>query len=795
MLVIVPVVVAAYIFITSLRQSGLPDYSADTVITGLSAGVTIYRDSLGIPHIYAENEADLYMAVGFAMAQDRLWQMDLLRRVTQGRLSEILGKDQVMTDLLMRSLRIQEKSEKILAGSSSQIVAALEAFAAGINFYIENHQLPAEFRVLRYKPEPWQPVHSLNLIGYMSWDLASGWGAEMLMYSLAREIGPGMLQDMLPRAEVHHVPVYPDFSFEDVPGETILTAADNLEKLGVQVFHGSNNWAVAGSKSTTGKPLLANDMHLGLFAPGIWYQMHQVVTGSLNVTGVVLPGQPFVISGHNDSIAWGMTNVMVDDLDFYVETLNDDSTHYLLDGQWRELVIREEKILTGKKDTVTEILRFTHRGPIVSRFKNEREAVLSIRWMGNEMSNELRSVYLLNRAAGWEDFRDAVSTFTSVSQNIVYADVAGNIGLQTSAGVPVRYGSGMEIYPGDTSLYDWRGVVPFEELPFEFNPERGYVSSANNRTTPDGYPYLIGNWYAIPDRIGRLRDMLAENERHGVDDFMKMHGDFRSKQAERFLPSFLEALKGYSSWNKQEQAAYAMLEDWDLVMSSQGQAPAIYDVFYRRVAENLVKDKLSPELFMALMGQRMIVENFMANMLEKNNRHWIDNQSARTEEPWNDIAVRAFRETVTELEERLGTDPADWNWGSLHTLTVRHPLGTVKLLDKVLHLNRGPYSVPGSYHTLTPYSYSFTNLYEVNHGASHRHIYDLSDWDASKTVIPTGTSGIPSSEFYLDQTRLYIQNRYHDDPFSMNGVQKKSRFSMKLLPGNHTGSGKGSIGS
>jgi len=228
----------------------------------------------------------------------------------------------------------------------------------------------------------------------------------------------------------------------------------------------------------------ANDMHLGLNAPGIWYQMHQVIEGKLNVTGVTLPCTPFIIAGHNEDISWGFTNVTVDDLDFYLETINPaDSNQYLLDGEWQDMRIEEEKIsVKGEDESVIRINRFTHRGPVVSEFKGVRDKVMSAHWQGNEMSNEVRTVYLLNRAGNWEEFRDALKTFTSVSQNAVYADRFGNIGLQTAAGVPIRHSGGILVYPGDTSLYDWQGVVPFEDLPYSFNPESGYVSSANNKT-------------------------------------------------------------------------------------------------------------------------------------------------------------------------------------------------------------------------------------------------------------------------------------------------------------------------
>lgn len=783
LIVIVLLVISGFFILNYIKKAAIPDYSKDIKLIGLSGEVNVLRDSLGIPHIYAINESDLYKAVGFAMAQDRLWQMDLLRRVTQGRLSEILGAKMAETDLLMRSLRIQEKSEKIIAGASPEIIKALEAFSDGVNQYITRYPLPPEFKILGYHPELWQAVHSINLIGYMSWDLTSGWGTEFFLNQLKGKVTDEQIQDLIPVAENHKTAIFRDFHSPQINfGETILSAGINLEELGAQVFYGSNNWAVSGKKSKTGLPLLANDMHLGLMSPGIWYQMHQNVEGKLNVTGLVLPGQPFVIAGHNDSIAWGMTNVMVDDLDFYAEKINDDSTKYLLDGEWKDLLIKTEIIKTKEGEDIEKTLKFTHRGPIVNDFKKGAEIPLSIHWLGNEMSSEIRSVFLLNRAKNWTDFRDAVKTFKSVSQNIVYADAAGNIGLQCSAGVPIRAGNGIQIYPGDSSKYDWTGLVPFEELPYEFNPERGYVSSANNKTTPDDYPYYISYWYATSDRIDRIREMLEEKELLGIEDIKAMHSDVKSKKAEQFTPVFINSLKSATDLNETEKEALSSLENWHYDLTRESTAAAIFEVLFRKVCENLIKDDLSPELFTGLKGQRILLENLMMNILPDKSSAWIDDKTTSETENYDEIVIRSFKETVADLTITKGEKQEIENWGKIHTFTIGHPLGVVSILDKVFHLNRGPFEMPGSFHTVCPYSYPYNNLYKVNHGASHRHIFDVNNWDNSETVIPTGTSGIPSSDFYLNQTELYINNRYHADPFSKTEVEKAAKYKMKILP-------------
>jgi penicillin G amidase len=365
--------IAGYFFVNHIAKKALPDYSKPVQLTGLLDEVHVYRDAHAIPHIYAQNEHDLYLTTGYLMAQDRLWQMDLLRRVTFGRLSEIFGEDMLGADHLLRALRFPEKSQMVLASTDDDILRCVEAFANGVNQFIENNgkKLPVEFTILRYKPEPWQPSHTANLIGYMAWDLAGSWNNEITLHKLRQVLDEKKFLQLIPDLDFHKTYVHPELSnesagdFFSLPGHS-----KKLGELGLEVFSASNSWAVSGSKSETGHALFANDMHLGFGAPGIWYPMHQVVEGKLNVTGVALPGAPLIVVGHNDKIAWGMTNVYVDEMDFYLETLNPENRNqYLFNGQWLDLDVRKENIITGKGDTIVRENRFTHRGPLISDFK------------------------------------------------------------------------------------------------------------------------------------------------------------------------------------------------------------------------------------------------------------------------------------------------------------------------------------------------------------------------------------------------------------------------------------------
>jgi penicillin amidase len=516
-------------------------------------------------------------------------------------------------------------------------------------------------------------------------------------------------------------------------------------------------------------PLLSNDMHLGLNAPGIWYQMHQVVEGEFNLTGTGFPCAPFIIAGHNENIAWGWTMLYVDDTDFYLETINpEDSNQYLVDGQWRDMEIVEEKIpVKGQEEPVIRVNRYTYRGPVISGFKGVDDRVISMRWQGREPSDEYRSVHMLARAGNWEEFREALSTFY-VGQNCVYADRHGNIGMQAVAAIPIRKGAGIFVYPGDTSLYDWTGIVPFEELPSAFNPGCGYVSSANNRTVGDEYPYYIGTWYGQPNRIDRIREMLDAQEKHGIEDFKRMLRDQHSHLARKMTPVYIEALEGHQEGMYEQ--AFQELRQWDYDLAAGSSAAMIFEMTWIELHRALLQDELGEDMDL-LLGNSMN-RNLMNRIRVAGSSAWCDDVSTPDQvESFQDNIRSAFHNAVDTIASLFGEDPAAWQWGNLHKVALIHPMGEVEIVDRLFHVNKGPYPIGGSYHTVCPYSYPVGSSFLANHGASERHIFNTADWDASLTVLPTGTSGVPASPHYLDQTEMYVNNRYHRDHFSREAVE------------------------
>ncbi len=788
LLLLIVVAIGAFIFVNHLSKKAIPDYNQNVELRGLTDEVQVFRDSLAIPHIYAKNEADLYRTVGFVMAQDRMWQMDLLRRVTQGRLAEIFGADLVNTDLFLRALRIPEKSEMMVDDITAEQRAALEAYSDGVNQYIEQYsnKLPPEFSILGYKPEPWTSANSLNVTGYMAWDLAgSAYSAEITLYKIIQAIGMEKAEGLVPNIAERGSVVYPDFVIDAELlklKNSLMAEAETVEKLGVQIFNGSNNWAVSGDKSASGMPIMANDMHLGLNAPGIWYQIHEVIEGQHNVTGLAVPGQPFVVAGHNENIGWGMTNLYVDDIDLYLETINPaDSSQYSFMGEWKQLEIRNELICIKGGDSVYRENKFTHRGPLVSGFKKMNQAI-SMRWIGNDYSNEMRSVYMLNKASNWDEFKDAIRTFNSVSQNFVYADAAGNIGLYAGGGIPIREGKNYLIKPGETDEFDWISRIPFEELPHSFNPSNNMVSSANNKTVANDYPYYIGTYFSQDYRINRIREMLNEKEKLSVDDFKTMQGDQNSMLARTFVPDMLvelSSIEGDDIFNK----AFGLLLNWDGNMDADKVAPLLFEKTYLNLITNLLQDDLGEDLMKEYFNNSALSRNFIDDFWKTKDALWCDDISTPDViESFGFQIEKSFKQTLSDLSLELGSNMDKWTWGSVHQVEFKHQMGGEAILDKVFGLNRGPYPIGGSFHTVSPYSYDMESPFTANHGASHRHIFVPNNWDESLTIIPTGESGIPASDYYMDQTDKYLKNQYHSDPFSRAAVEKQTVYAAKYVP-------------
>lgn len=778
------VLLAGVIAVPAFRKSGLPELNGDKNIAGLTADVKVIRDERGVPHIYALNEHDLYFITGYVTAQERLWQMDMVRHATQGRLSELFKRDMFDTDHFLRALGMSEKSKLVLEKEDPAILATLQAYADGVNTWITEcgNKLPPEFKLLGYKPEPWTMVDITNIIGFIGWDLASSnLSDEINNYKLGKKFGPEKASELVADWNLVDEVVFPEFRLDEKLIDSAMAAISSMEKieeLGIVTLSGSNNWAVSGNRSETGKPILSNDMHLGLSAPGFWLQVHQVIPGKLNVTGVIFPGEPFIVAGHNDRIAWGMTNLSVDDIDLFVETVDSSGNNYLYKGAWLPFREVEQVLKMGDDSSQTRVIRYTHHGPVISGMRGIDDAVLSMCWSGYEYSDEIKAVYLLNRAGNWDEFRAALSNFRSISQNFAYADVDGNIGLNTGGGVPVRKGTGLLPRRGDTDEYEWKGYVPFELLPSSFNPEEGFISSANQRTVDKDYPFFISGEFSLPYRIMRIREMAAEKQVLGLEDFKSMITDNHSAYAKMLTPLILKGAEAIEDPDETEKKAIEQLKGWDYAMDASLVAPTLFEFIRIEMARHLLGDELD-ELYGAPLGRQY--DFYLYSLMKEGPDEWVDDVDTPETETLETIIARSISAAVDTLTSRYGAYGEQWQWGKIHTFTLEHPMGGVKMLDRLLGLNSKTYGVGGSYHTVEPYSYK--ENFRTNHGASERHIFSTADWDQSLTVIPTGTSGIPGSPFYLSQTETYVNNGFYSDPFSDGAVEAAKKYEMIFRPG------------
>ena len=774
--------IAAFLGIYGYLRSTLPDYDGDMTIPGLNDKVEIIRDSYGMPHIYARMDEDAYFALGYCMAQDRLFQMDMVRRAAKGKLSEIFGRDFVPADRFFRTITAGKSIEDLSETYPAAARAASKAYANGVNYFIENHKnpLPIEFTILRYQPEPWQSSDAAAVHYYMAWDLNSAFYIEMLYAAVINRVGEKMAQAIFP----DYPEGYPTIHQTDTAPLDFLKMLNLArEVLGTEGGGASNSWVVSGENSATGAPILANDPHLGHGAPGIWYEAH-LVTPKMNVSGSVLPGMPFVVIGANEHVAWGWTNVMADDADFYIERINPSNPgQYEFMGQWEDMIIKEEIIKVKGAEDVKFNLKLTRHGPIIddiNTLKKPEGTPLSMRWTAYEMLQAI-PFYNLNTAGSVDDIEKAVEYFKCPGQNLVYADDKGNIGYWAAVGIPIRDGfSGAVPVPGWDGKHEWKGYVPTAQQPHLRNPSRGWIATANNKHTDNDYPYPISHYYVMPDRFVRIQELITGKDKFVVEDFAKMHADFHVVLAREWIPIMLKSLAD-EKLSQREQKALATLKNWDFVASANGVAPTVFHATINGMVKNTFEKRLGDELYRQYIKNISVAFNAMRNLIARGNSPWFDDPATPEVEGIREIVAKSFKEAVIYLEGQMGGNVKDWIWGKLHTLTIYHPLGKSSPLMGYF-MNIGPFPMGGSIATVNPQPYRLSNPWEGYHGASLRYIIDFSNMKKSLRVIPTGISGNFMSPHYDDQTELWLTGRYRPFVLDRKGVEEDARYTLIMLP-------------
>jgi penicillin amidase len=664
-----------------LSRRQLPQIDGMLRLDGLHDAVEVLRDRWGVPHIYARTVHDALYAQGFVHAQDRLWQMDFQRRVTAGRLAEVVGKPALDADRWMRILGLRRVAEAEARGLEPGLRAELDAYAAGVNAWIAQRRLPVEFTLLRYSPEPWTAADSLAWAKMLSWTLSINWESELLRAQLVSRLGPERAKALEPpdSGRCPYV-IPPGTQYAWGTAQTLATAARQFTGPTVAEGVGSNNWAVSGARTAAGAPLLANDMHLLMSVPSIWYENHLVAAvgegeGGLNVIGVSLPGAPGVVSGHNGAVAWGFTAGFADVQDLYVEHLrrsDSGAIEYEYRGEWLPAAVHREEIRVRGGDPVVEEVVVTRHGPIIDALAAElRPGVngLALRWTAREPETTLAALHGMNRARNCDEFRVALRLWSAPVLNVVYADVQGDIAYHLAGRVPIRSrGDGSLPVSGATGEYEWLGYVPFDELPQSRNPAEGYLVTANNRVVADHYPHFISGEYAAGNRARRIVDLIEAGERLDVPAMWAMQFDQVSPMARLVA----DALATLDPADAAQAGVLDAMRRWDGTLSAESAEAAIYKRFMVHLARILLPEDMG-DLADRYLGEGPAPVIAGPSLFAQRAREWLEAQLSQPESV-QDAMRCALRLTLEELRTRLGP-PENWAWGRLHLLTLSAPVG------------------------------------------------------------------------------------------------------------------------
>lgn len=777
---LIVITIFAAIFFYNMLTSSLPKYEGTIESEKIFSDIEIYRDSFAIPYIFAENDEDVAFALGYLHAQERLFIMDLIRRAGEGRLAEVLGEKALPFDKMFRTVGIKRTILENYSSYDSQVIKILQAYSNGVNKYIEDNKgnYSIEFDVLGYQPEKWEPLHSLIIVRMMGWELNLSWWVDFTYAELIEKFGKDRLLEILPdisESNLQKIPSAKNLStLTEEFIQTNLAFRSLLGWRGTQV--GSNNWTVNSEKSSSGKPIIANDPHLAFSAPGKWYAA-VIKSKSWNAAGVTLPGVPGIVIGKNENISWALTNLMNDDADYYYETLDSSKKNYFLDGKWIPLQIIQDTIkIKNQKPFVFEIKK-THRGPIISEIHpftfiynegGKTYSALSMKWLGNLFSDELLAFIKINKAQNFNEFRDAVSYFALPGQNFLYADKQGNIGYVMGAKIPLRSQTASTIInDGKSSANDWKGFAQKEDMKVIFNPTENFFATANNNLFPD-FKHHISNLWEPSSRIDRINFLLNQKQKHSADDFKKYQMDQTSEYAKQVVPHILKAFEDVKVKDKNLLESLELLEKWDYDMNGSYQVAAIYQVFLKYLLRNIYLDEMGDDLFNKFLFIANVPYRSLLKVI-RSESSWFDDVTTSKIEDKNFIIRKSLSDALTYLEKNYGKDLSGWQWGRIHKVIFKHSFsGNFNLIDKFVNI--GPFEIGGDgttiFNTEYPFAKSIEEFAAFRHeefenvlGPSMRFIYDFAKPNELNLILTTGQSGNLFSEHYSDMSENWLTGK------------------------------------
>ncbi|MFB3813452.1 MAG: penicillin acylase family protein [Terriglobales bacterium] len=784
-------------------RASLPQVAGRLAVAGLTAPVTVVRDAQGVPHIVAANLDDLFFAQGFVTAQDRLWQMDMVRRYAAGEMSEVLGSGFLKHDRRQRTLLTRVAAENAAAHLSPRDRGHFEAYARGVNACITSQEhLPIEFRVLRYRPRPWTVTDSflvaINMVQMLNLETL---GHELAREKITARLAPELAADLYPNSSWRdHPPV-------SAPGQDEFMPADEKQRqpeepqperrrrrrplqvtelrtdnwqltTSDELVPGSNNWVVSGAHTVSGKPLLANDMHLGHQIPNVWYEAH-LSSGAFDVAGVTLPGLPYVIVGHNQRIAWGFTNVGPNTADLFIETFNERGEYLTPDGRQQperrqEIIrVRRNMLSTATRDVPLTVI-VTRHGPIVTAIQPGETRPLALKWALHDPATMQVPFFDMNMAQNWTEFRAALARFTAPAQNVVYADMDGHIGYQLAGMIPMRAsGDGALPVSGSDNAHEWTGYIPFDKLPSVFDPPSGILATANGRVTPDGYPYSISTEWGSPYRTERIYRVLGSGKKLAAAGMLALQADIYSEFDRFCAQRFTYAVDHAARPSARAKEAAELMRTWDGQITAGSSAAVIVAKTRRQLTRLLLGPHLGPGSEDPLHpGGWQVYRWFMSsawleNVLLHRPQRWLPSNYAT----WEDLIAAAVDAAVTQPD--VPRDLRQWRWGKEIPLNLQHPLfGDIPMLGR--WTGTGRWEQSGSGFTVKQVSSRI--------GPSQRMTVDFSNFDASTLNIVNGQSGQVFSRHYMDQWKAWYEGTTFPLPFSAGAVQKAKVQELVLEP-------------
>lgn len=784
-------VVVVVLFIVIYLQTQKPNYDGELKLSGLKEEVDVKYDDFGVPHIYAKNETDVYFALGYVHAQDRLFQMEMLRRAAGGRLSEVLGPDLLKIDKLFRTLGInqfaKEQAKKFMSSDSAAFQRAAIAYQKGVNEYVHTGKTPIEFRIMGIPKEEFTPDDIYLAIGFMSLGFAEGLQADPVLQKIKTELGADYLRDLAIETPPDAVRIK-SFNGQKKSGTSdplVASIQEALQQLPIPLFQGSNGWVVAGDRTQSGFPILANDTHIGFGQPAVWYEAHIEYPG-FRLYGHYLAGIPFALLGNNQQCGWGITMFENDDTDFFLETVNPaDSGQVKFKDQWETLSVRDEIIkVKGKEDVALKVKSSRHgsiiNGVIENLEKSSQPVALS--WTLTQSDNEApEAFYKLNHANRIEEAEKAISVIPAPGLNIMYGDVHGNIAWWAVGKIPIRpeHVQSKLFLDGASGNDEYLGYYDFSKNPHAINPPWGFVYSANNQPdTVDGI--LYPGYYYPKARAGRIFQLVSENKKWTLEDMKAINLDVVSithPAVAKEMASVLKSLKKVEYKDLIDQ-----LENWNGNHKSTDTAPSVYYNMLSQVMYKSMTDEIGANATKVLLATAIPKNSYIMFMQNDASPWWDDVRTKDIKETRANIIQHSADITLELLSKSCGEKPSDWVWGKIHTLTHEHPLGAVKPLNKFF--NVGPFSVDGGSEVLNNLTFSLdtTGYFKVDVGPALRKITDFSSIENGETISPTGQSGNVMSEHYDDQAERYATGKFRKMLMNRDEIDKVSNKKLVLLP-------------